>query len=238
MPRQKDLKRLVRARMEKTGEAYTAARAQLLTKTARRQPGADTARTVSAAAPPADYATLAGKTDAVIQARTGRNWREWTEALDAQGAATMAHRDIALLVRGHGVGDWWTQTVAVGYERIKGLRVRGQRRDGTYEAAKSRTIGVSQATLYRAFADPKRRRSWLDVPGLTVRTSSKPKYVRFGMDDGTVIVVGFTARGRAKSSVAVQHQKLRSKEAATRMKQFWARKLDDLARQLRAPRQP
>ena len=32
MPRQKDLKRLVRARMEKTGEAYTAARAQVLRK--------------------------------------------------------------------------------------------------------------------------------------------------------------------------------------------------------------
>jgi hypothetical protein len=32
MPRQKDLKRLVRARMRKTGEAYTAARAQILKK--------------------------------------------------------------------------------------------------------------------------------------------------------------------------------------------------------------
>ena len=32
MPRNKDLKRLVRARMKKTGEAYTAARAQILTQ--------------------------------------------------------------------------------------------------------------------------------------------------------------------------------------------------------------
>jgi hypothetical protein len=32
MPTQKDFKRLVRARMAKTGEAYTAARAQLLRK--------------------------------------------------------------------------------------------------------------------------------------------------------------------------------------------------------------
>jgi hypothetical protein len=30
MPRQKDLKRLVRARMKKTGEAYTTARSQIL----------------------------------------------------------------------------------------------------------------------------------------------------------------------------------------------------------------
>src|SRR5215218_2944556 len=32
MPRQKDLKRLVRARTQKTGEAYTAARAQIVRK--------------------------------------------------------------------------------------------------------------------------------------------------------------------------------------------------------------
>ena len=32
MPRNKDLKRLVRARMSKTGESYTAARSQILSK--------------------------------------------------------------------------------------------------------------------------------------------------------------------------------------------------------------
>ena len=32
MPTQKDLKRLVRARMRRTGEAYTTARAQIITK--------------------------------------------------------------------------------------------------------------------------------------------------------------------------------------------------------------
>ena len=36
MPRQKDLKRLVRTRMRKTGEAYTAARAQILRNPERR----------------------------------------------------------------------------------------------------------------------------------------------------------------------------------------------------------
>ena len=34
MPRNKDLKRLVRARMRKTGEDYTAARARILEKSA------------------------------------------------------------------------------------------------------------------------------------------------------------------------------------------------------------
>ena len=42
MPRQKDLKRVVRARMQKTGESYTAARLQLVRK--KEEPKADLAK--------------------------------------------------------------------------------------------------------------------------------------------------------------------------------------------------
>ena len=44
MPTQKDFKRLVRTRMAKTGEAYTAARAQLLKRRSADLPGAALAR--------------------------------------------------------------------------------------------------------------------------------------------------------------------------------------------------
>ena len=60
MPSNKDFKRLVRARMRKTGEAYTTARAQILTK--KQVPA-------SLAAGGADYASLAGMSDATIKAR-------------------------------------------------------------------------------------------------------------------------------------------------------------------------
>ena len=55
------------------------------------------------------------------------------------------------------VPDWWTQMVTVGYERIKGLRARGQRRDGSYEATKSKVFAVPLGRLYRAFADKRTR---------------------------------------------------------------------------------
>ncbi|HYC51487.1 MAG TPA: hypothetical protein VEB19_10305 [Gemmatimonadaceae bacterium] len=94
MPVNKDLKRLVRARMEKTGEAYTAARAQLLKKP--------------------DYAKVAGMADAKVQAKTGRTWEEWMRVLDSHDASTMAHRDIAMLVSGtYGAPDWWTDGVSL-----------------------------------------------------------------------------------------------------------------------------
>ena len=54
------------------------------------------------------------------------------KALDRHGAAELAHGDIARLVNTkYKVDGWWSQTVTVGYERIKGRRAKGQRLDGS-----------------------------------------------------------------------------------------------------------
>jgi len=119
--------------------------------------------------------------------------------------------------------------VTVGYERIKGIRARGQRRDGTYEANKSKTFNVPVAKLFDAWAKPALRRKWLDETGLTVRSMSKSKYMRLAFSDGSVVIVGFTPKGRAKSSVAVQHTKLPDATAAQGLKRFWAERFVALA---------
>ncbi|MGH7721150.1 MAG: hypothetical protein ACREON_20210 [Gemmatimonadaceae bacterium] len=233
MPRNKDLKRLVRARMRKTGEAYTAARAQLLKKsraktvsrTATTAPG-----TTPAAAPkPKEYAALAGMSDAAVKEKTGHTWEHWVRTLDREGAAQLPHRDIAALVSGkYKVADWWSQTVTVGYERIRGLRARGQRRDGSYEASKSRTYNVPVATLFNACADATIRRRWLNDASVKVRTATAPKSIRLGWTDRSIITVWFTPKGESKSSVAVQHTKLPDRETADRLKRYWSERLDAL----------
>jgi hypothetical protein len=135
MPRNKDLKRLVRARMGKTGEAYTAALAHINNRKPKQAaasgvPGARA--TPSSASESSDYAAAAGTSDAKLKAKTGCTWERWVRALDRQGAGQMSHREIAALVNEkYKVDEWWSQTVTVGYERIKGLRARAQRRDGT-----------------------------------------------------------------------------------------------------------
>ncbi len=241
MPREKDLKRLVRTRMKKTGESYTTARTQLLKKSpsrvATKRAAAPASRAAVATPAPApakiDYAAAAGMSDAVIRERTGRTWEEWTQTLDKHDAATMAHRDIAILVSGtYKVAPWWTQAVAVGYERIKGLRARGQRRDGTYEAGKSRTFNVPVETLFDAWADAGTRRRWLDESGVRVRTAKAPKAIRLGWPDGTIVTVWFTPKGKDKSAVAVAHTKLPDKATTNRLKEYWSEKLNALGETL------
>jgi hypothetical protein len=235
MPRNKDLKRLVRARMSKTGEAYTAARAHILRKSPPRAAREGTRPPGAAAAVKPDYAALAGMSDAVIKDKTGCAWERWVVALDHHGAETMAHRDIAKLVsEKYKVPAWWTQAVTVGYERIKGLRAIGQRLDGSYEASKSRTFNVPVAVLFEAWANAVRRKQWLNGARVKVRTATAPKSIRLEWADGGTVAVWFIAKGAGRSSVAVQHSKLPTKAAADGLKQYWADRLDALGNYLGA----
>jgi len=218
MPTNKDFKRLVRARMRKTGEAYTTARAQLLNK-----------KHVPAPAPvatTADYATLAGRSDAAVKAQTGCTWERWVKALDRVAAHTWPHRRIAQYVHEkYKVPGWWAQTVTVGYERIKGLRAIGQRRDGAFEATKSKVFAVPLPRLYRAFSDTRTRARWLPNVDLTVRTATRNKSMRITWPDSTSVQLGFSRKGVSKAQVQIQHGKLPDRAAATRTKQYWAERL-------------
>jgi len=210
MPKQKDLKRLIRARMKKTGEAYTAARLHFVKKES---------------AP--DYAAKAGLSDASVTKATGRTWAQWVALLDEAKAAEKPHPEIARYVSSLGVQSWWTQMVTVGYERIRGLRERGQRRGGAHEASKSRTFPVPVETLFAAFANARRRAKWLRVR-IAIRSSNPPKRMRIAWEDDTVVVFEFTSKGAAKSAVALAHQKLPNKAAAEAAKKAWAARLDRL----------
>jgi hypothetical protein len=210
MPQQKDLKRLVRARMQKTGESYTTARLHLIK-------------------PAPDYAKLAGMSDEKVEKATGRNWEKWVHVLDRANAKEMSHRDLARHIREkYETPSWWTQTVAVGYERIRGLRARGQQRSGEWEISKSKTIAVPMAKLFAAFNDAKKRAKWLAAK-LTVRTATPGKSMRITWEDGSPVDVGFYSRGESKSQVALSHRKLASKGDADRMRAFWRERLDALA---------
>src|SRR5438094_2526792 len=89
MPTNKDFKRVVRDRMKKTGESYTAARAQLIRRQGAAKPNEDSA------SPPVDYAKLAGMSDTSVKKATGCTWEAWVKALDYAKADTWGHKEIA-----------------------------------------------------------------------------------------------------------------------------------------------
>ncbi len=206
MTRQRSFKRLVRARMEKTGESYSAARAMLL----------------RAEEPKATEEPALPMSDEAIRRRTGRGWEEWFDLLDEWGAAERPHPEIARwLSEERGVDGWDAQSVTVGYERASGRRAVGEHAEG-FAITASKTVAVPVDRLYEAFVDESLRERWLPGGALRERTSSRPKSARFDWGDGsTRVLVGFTSKGDARSTLALAHERLPDAEEAERMKAFW-----------------
>ena len=219
MTRQKTFKRKVRARMQKTGESYTAARRRLIA--AGERPEAEAAE----CEPP--------MSDDAIRERTGRGWDEWFALLDAWEAASRPHPDIARWLRDeHGVDGWSAQSVTVGYERARGLRAPGQRPDG-WSVTASKTVAVPVERLYAAFGDDGLRERWLPGAELHVRTASPPKSARYDWEDGsTRVIVGFYAKGDGKSQVALEHARLPDADTAEEMKSWWRERVGALKEML------
>jgi hypothetical protein len=221
MPANKDLETLTRARMKKTGESYTTARAQLLRKMSHPAP---------TVVPESRFAELAGMSDDAVKAKTGKTWKQWVRVLDAIDAPGMPHRDIAgYLSKGVGIPGWWAQGVTVGYERIRGLRDVRQRRGGRYDANKSKTFPVPLSTLYRAFSRKRKRERWLPGVAWNVSKATTDKSIRLKWDDGNSLVLYFTAKTPDKSHVSVQHAGLVGKQDVERVKAFWAERLAELS---------
>jgi hypothetical protein len=220
MPKQKDLKRVVRARMQKTGESYTTARLHLVKKLVPE--------------PVPDFAAIARLSDESVKKATGCDWTKWVFVLDKAGGKEMSHPQLVKHIREkYKTPSWWTQMVAVGYERIRGLRAHGQQRSGEWTITKSKTVAVPLAKLYAAFSNARQRAKWLPGVTLTIRTSRVNKSMRIRWEDGSPVDVGFFARGEAKSQVALEHRKLASKADADRIRAFWSERLDALAAMLK-----
>jgi hypothetical protein len=214
MTEQKLFKRLVRARMEKTGESYTAARAQLLRADESPSEGLESVKLATS--------------DESIRRRTGRGWEEWFEMLDNWGASDRTHRETARwLAEQQGLHPlaWNVQAVAASYERARGLRVVGEKDDG-FAISASRTMAAEVERLYDAFVDAPLRRAWLPDAPLHERTATRPKSARFDWGDGdTRVNVTFLAKGEARSTVAVEHRRLGDASEAERMKAYWRERL-------------
>ena len=220
MTRQRSFKRLVRSRMGKTGESYTAARAVLL---AGEEPDA-------AAAEP-ELAT----SDERIRERTGRGWEEWFDLLDDWGAAERTHREIARWVADRlGIGPlvWDAQAISSSYERARGLRAVGETEEG-FAVSATRTVAVPVERLFDAVVDESRRRSWLPDGELSERTATRPKSARFDWGDGeTRVHVVFDSKGEEKSTMALQHVRLPDAGEAERMKAYWRERVGALKEEL------
>ena len=208
MTEHKSFKRLVRARMAKTGESYTAARAMLL----------------RAEEPKGSSELQLATSDEKIRQRTGRGWEEWFALLDEWGATERPHREIARWLAAQQEAHplaWNVQAIVSSYELTRGRRVAGEKGDG-FAITASKTVAVSVEQLYDAVVEEPMRKRWLPDGELSERTATRPKSARFDWGtDQTRVSITFLAKAKAKSAIALEHRRLADAEEAERMKAYW-----------------
>lgn len=175
---------------------------------------------------------------AAIAAATGRDWDDWVAALDAAGAGERTHAAIAelaisLMPESLENSGWWAQGVAIGYEQHHGLRVPGQRSDGTFHASASRTLPGPAAEAMQAWRRLVDARADFDgasaeAPPTTSETAKRLHW-RVRLDDGTRAGVSVEPVGDGdRARLAMQHERLGSPADVDRWKQFWKGLLAEL----------
>lgn len=94
---------------------------------------------------------------AAIEKALGEPWAATRARLEAAGGASVSHKELADalypqfdgLVEKHG---WWVRGAVVAYEQEIGRRVPGQRADGTFDVAVSRTLTGDRDDVITRFA--------------------------------------------------------------------------------------
>src|SRR5215468_10355179 len=92
--------------------------------------------------------------DEKVTAATGRGWMGWFVILNKANAGAMAHREIAQHLHDKGCPSWWSQMIAVEFERLRGGRAKNERPDG-YSVSITKVMPVGLGELFAAATDAK-----------------------------------------------------------------------------------
>ena len=231
MTLQKKLKKTIRARSQKTGESYTAARRQVLLA---REKTAETPEQPAPVAileppvvqpipeppaPPAKTPSRGQVNDEASRKKTGHGLDHWFAVLDTFGGATKGHTAAAAhLHKEHGIPGWYAQGITVAYERARGLRDMNQSCTGSFQVSVSKTVPAPVADVVEALRNPERRTAWLqDADPALVQaleaafTGDKPREVKTKGDnyawlrfpwDGHPVVIYINGKPKGASVVA------------------------------------
>jgi hypothetical protein len=163
-------------------------------------------------------------TDAVAR-RTGKTWDDWFEVLDSAGAQTLDQRGIiAILAQKHGIGPWWQQMIAVGYESLRSKAEKPPVADG-FQINSNCTLDAPVTRVFRLWNDPGERARWLSDERFVVRAATTDKAIRARWGKGNShVAVSFSERS-GKTEVNVEHHQIESRSAADQMKAYWSKKL-------------
>lgn len=120
---------------------------------------------------------------------------------------------------------WWRQMVAVGYERMIGKRVLGQKCTGEFSTGVSLTLPLSMDAARDAWialiADRVDYAGALASGEPRLSQSAKWRYWRIDLDDGSKVSVNICEKPGGKALLSVDHGSLADSGCIAAVKSFW-----------------
>lgn len=163
-----------------------------------------------------------GGSDESLKAATGRTGSEWLQILDAQGASKWDHRAIARwLSEDQDIPNWWGQHVTVMYEQERGLRLPGQRSDGTFSVSASKSFNRDAKVLFDEVVES--ITAGLQTEPSSLSPDANFPTIRWKLGDGSGVQAMLTPKGEDRTSVSLERLRLKSPE-----------QLDEAKRQLKS----
>ncbi len=204
----------------------------------------------------AEVQNLNGMSDEAVDRGTGRDWNAWLRFLDDLCARELDHKGIVALLAGPGglSNGWWQQSVAIGYEQARGLRVVGQTSAGGYQIGVQKTLPIPPDIAWCLVMEGPGLAAWLGkvdnlelergaqyqtgegiwgevrsvLAGQRVRlTWHSPELAGPSTLQVTITPAGTPAR--EKASVRFHQERLSSLEERELMRQRWREALERLA---------
>jgi uncharacterized protein YndB with AHSA1/START domain len=195
-----------------------------------------------------------GISDEKVKAATGRTWVEWFEILDVAGAMKLPHKQIASwLYDNHLPKGWWCQSIAVAYEKARGLRILGQTADAGFELGAQKTFPLTPTQLWDFAFSPAGLEVWLgkttdfqltlkssysteDGTRGEVRTIDSGKRLRMtwqpaDWETSSTLQLYFTPT-KTGTALGFHHEKLTDQAVRTQMLKHWKKVLETFEKQL------
>ncbi len=173
---------------------------------------------------------------------TGRDWDGWYSWLDDRGAEAMSHKEIVSLLAAEGQLErpWWQQSVAVEYEKSRGLREAGSTGVAGFQVGVRTTLPIDNDEAWTLITAGDGVPLWLhdevpNEPGQTVHAPDGYEYElrtikpgermrlrRVDPETGESSIVQVTlSPAKTGTTLGIHHEGLRDGEHREEMRAHW-----------------
>ena len=172
-----------------------------------------------------------------IEKTTGKPWKEWVAYLENINANELPHKEIAQHVHQQLQGivenaGWWAQGITVAYEQHTGRRLPGQRSDGTFEVAASKTVNATMDETIDKWLTLVKNKHEFDTVQVaqppTTSRADKSRHWSCNLSDGTRINADTYPKSAEKTVFTITHIRLDSPESAAKWRAYWKTTLEKM----------